>query len=92
LFRGFVTWVLAHFVAPFVLVAIAQAALFGLAHAYQGPRNVLLTGTVGLVMSGLVWVSGGLWAAMLVHALMDLNAGDLAVRVAALPGAGDGAA
>lgn len=86
LFRGFVTWVLAHVLPVFWMAALAQAVLFGLAHAYQGARGVLVTGFVGLFMSGLVWVSGGaLWGAMLVHALMDLHAGDLAMRVFGTP-------
>jgi len=89
LFRGFVTWLLAHLVGSFALVALAQAALFGLAHGYQGWRGVLLTGMVGAFMAALVWVSGSLWGAMLVHALMDLHAGQLALRAAELPvGAG----
>ncbi len=86
LFRGFVTWVLAHVLPAFWMAALAQAVLFGLAHAYQGVRGVLTTGAVGLFMSALVWVSGGaLWGAMLVHALMDLHAGDLAMRVFGTP-------
>jgi len=81
LFRGFVAWTLAHVLPSYLLVCLVQSLLFGLGHAYQGPRGVLLTGAVGLFLSGVVWVTGSLWAAMLVHALMDLNAGDLAIRV-----------
>jgi membrane protease YdiL (CAAX protease family) len=81
LFRGFVSWVLACVLPAFWMAAAGQALLFGLAHAYQGPRGVLATGAVGVFMAGIVWVTGSLWAAMLVHALMDINAGDMALLV-----------
>lgn len=85
LFRGFVQWALAQALPGAWLAALAQALLFGLAHAYQGARGVFLTFAVGVFLTGVVWVSGSLWPAMLVHALLDLNAGDFAIRVAALP-------
>jgi len=85
LFRGFVTWALLQVVPVFWVAALLQAALFGLAHAYQGPRGVFLTFGAGAFLTGVVWISGSLWPAMLAHALLDLNAGDLAIRVATLP-------
>jgi membrane protease YdiL (CAAX protease family) len=81
LFRGFVTWWLAHLLPVFWMAIVAQAVLFGLAHAYQGPRGVLATGAVGLFMGGVVWVSGSVWAAMILHSLIDLQAGDTALTV-----------
>jgi hypothetical protein len=36
---------------------------------------------VGAFFTGVVWVSGSLVPAMLIHALMDLHAGDLARRM-----------
>jgi len=85
LFRGFVLWALAHVLPVWWMAALAQALLFGLAHAYQGPRGVFATFVVGAFLTGIVWISGSLWPAMLAHALLDLNAGDLAIRVAELP-------
>ncbi|MBI5169877.1 MAG: CPBP family intramembrane metalloprotease [Candidatus Eisenbacteria bacterium] len=84
LFRGFVTWALTHVLPSYEIAAFAQAALFGLAHAYQGPRGVWTTGMVGVFLTVVVHLTGTLWVAMLIHALMDLNAGDLAIRVKAL--------
>ena len=85
LFRGFLLWVLAHLLPSWWLAALVQAALFGVAHLYQGPRGVLTTFFVGAFLTGVVWISGSLWPAMLAHALLDLNAGDLAIRAAELP-------
>ena len=81
LYRGFVTWWLAHLLPVYWMAIVAQGVLFGLAHAYQGPRGVLTTAAVGLFMGGVVWISGSLWAAMILHALIDLQAGDTALTV-----------
>jgi membrane protease YdiL (CAAX protease family) len=85
LFRGFVMWALAQVLPAYWQAAVAQGVLFGLAHAYQGARGVFLTCMVGLFLAGVVWLTGSLWPAMLVHALIDLNSGDLAIRIAELP-------
>jgi membrane protease YdiL (CAAX protease family) len=85
LFRGFLLWVFAQVLPEYWHAALAQAVVFGLAHAYQGPRGIFLTFGVGVFLTGVVWISGTLWPAMLVHALLDLNSGDIAVRLAELP-------
>ena len=64
-----------------------QAALFGLAHAYQGPGGIVKTGGIGLVLAGLAIATGGLLAPMLVHAAVDLSSGQVAYLVL---GEGDG--
>src|SRR5690349_12495847 len=91
LFRGYLLWVLTH-LAPFWVAAAAQAVLFGVAHAYQGPRGMLLTGLAGAFFTLLLLLTGSILPGMLVHALMDLHAGDLA-RIAfdASPASADAA-
>ena len=80
LFRGFVQWVLAQYVGLWPAAAL-QVALFGLAHAYQGVPGILRTGFVGAFLTVVVILSGSLYPAMLLHALMDLQAGRLALRL-----------
>jgi membrane protease YdiL (CAAX protease family) len=80
LFRGYLLWYAVHFM-PFVFACVAQALVFGVCHAYQGPRGVLLTTLAGAFFTGVLLVAGSIWPAMLIHALMDLHAGDLARRV-----------
>lgn len=80
LFRGFLLWYAAHFM-PFMVACVAQAVVFGLCHAYQGPRGILLTTFAGAFLTVVLLVTGSIWPAMLIHALMDLHAGDLARRV-----------
>lgn len=55
-----------------LLAVTASAALFGLAHRYQGPGGMLLTGSIGLVLGWLYIRQGrNLWANVIVHALVD---------------------
>ena len=82
LYRGFLVWYLGAYAAlllhppyGFVAAAAGSSLVFGLGHAYQGPRNVLVTALVGGFLAAVVWIPGSLYAAMLVHALMDLHAG-----------------
>lgn len=79
LFRGFLFWVFLHFL-PFWGAAAAQALCFGLGHAYQGRKGVLLTGAAGAFLTLIVTLTGSLFPAMLIHALMDLHAGDMGRR------------
>ncbi|GAA4217777.1 hypothetical protein GCM10022253_17120 [Sphingomonas endophytica] len=48
-------------------------AAFGYAHRYQGWRGVIGTVIAGVLLALVYLVSGRLWAAMLVHAAIDLN-------------------
>jgi membrane protease YdiL (CAAX protease family) len=59
------------------LTAVTAVA-FGIAHVYQGPRGVLLTGLIGALLASVVLSTGSLFPAMAIHALVDL-------RVLALP-------
>jgi uncharacterized protein len=73
LYRGFLTWLIASYVGwPAILIA---AAVFGLAHAYQGGSGIIKTGLVGLVMGLVVVASGWLIPAMVIHALIDVASG-----------------
>ena len=63
------------------VAAAAQVVIFGVAHLYQGVGGIVKTGFAGAFFTAVVWISGSLVPAMLIHALMDLHAGDLARRV-----------
>jgi membrane protease YdiL (CAAX protease family) len=51
---------------------LLSSALFGLAHTYQGPTGVLITGTLGLIFA-CVYAYGGrnLWLNIVVHGVYD---------------------
>jgi membrane protease YdiL (CAAX protease family) len=77
LFRGLLIWYLDALV-PTVVALFVAAALFGMAHAYQGTRGVAQTGLVGLGLVVLYVITGTLWVPIVVHAFFDLNSGLLA--------------
>lgn len=54
-----------------VLAVLAQALLFGLAHAYQGPTGVLVSATIGLAFGLLMLRFRTIWPLVVAHGLID---------------------
>jgi uncharacterized protein len=84
LFRGFVTWYISSWIGTLPALAISSI-LFGFQHLYLGMEHVVRTAVVGLVFGLIVLASGSLWPAILIHATMDLLAGELGFRAFARP-------
>jgi CAAX protease family protein len=76
LYRGYLIWYLTHWFPYFAAIGIA-ALVFGIGHMYQGWRGMITTGIVGAFLSAVYWVSGSLYAGMIIHALMDAHSGQL---------------
>ena len=54
--------------SAFGVALIAQAVVFGLVHAYQGPAGVLGAGINGIILGGLTLAArGSIWPAALAH-------------------------
>jgi len=74
-FRGF-GFAYVRFLWPGVtdgwLIVITSVA-FGLAHLYQGPRGVVLTGLAGAAFASMTITTGSLVPAIVVHAMVDLR-------------------
>ncbi|MDJ0939469.1 MAG: CPBP family intramembrane metalloprotease [Woeseiaceae bacterium] len=52
----------------FGIALVAQAVLFGLVHAYQGPAGIIGAGINGLIFGGLTLAArGSIWPAALAH-------------------------
>jgi CAAX protease family protein len=80
LFRGFLIWYLAAWTG--VLAAVILSSLtFGLGHLYLGRAHVAKAALAGLLFACLALGSGVLWPAMLLHAAMDWNSGELGYRI-----------
>jgi uncharacterized protein len=77
LFRGFLLWYFAVWVGVWP-AAILSSIVFGIGHVYLGVRQIPNTVIIGLVMATLAILSGSLWPAMLLHAAIDWNSGELA--------------
>jgi uncharacterized protein len=78
MFRGFLMQGLAMLFGAgrgaWIVACILQGALFGLAHAYQNPLGIAITGTLGILMGILVLALGrNLWPVIIGHGLFDAS-------------------
>ena len=78
MFRGFLMQGLAMLFGAgrgaWMAACVVQGALFGLAHAYQNPLGMVITGTLGILLGLLVLASGrNLWPAIIAHGLFDAS-------------------
>lgn len=80
IFRGFLIWLItAHL--GLVAAVIISSIIFGYNHIYLGVAQVPRTAIVGLLLALVVLASGSLWLAMLIHAAVDMNSGEIGFRV-----------
>ena len=78
MFRGFLMQGLAMLFgasrSAWIIACVVQGALFGLAHAYQNPLGIAITGTLGILMGLIVLASGrNLWPVIIGHGLFDAS-------------------
>jgi membrane protease YdiL (CAAX protease family) len=77
LYRGYLLYYL-RAMLPGAAAVVAAIVVFGLAHAYQGRRGILLTGIAGAAAMGLYLFTGSLAASIVLHATVDLANGYMA--------------
>lgn len=85
LYRGWLVWFLA-LAAPvggYSGALLVSSVAFGLGHAWQGVRVVLLAGAAGLGLALLAFSTGSLLLPVLLHVLVDLRVLLLLPRVSA---------
>lgn len=75
LYRGFLVGFLGAGLGSIWYGVLAGAVLFGLAHAYQGRKGVLLTGLAGLILGVLFAATGSLVPGQAGHAAFDIVGG-----------------
>jgi membrane protease YdiL (CAAX protease family) len=73
--RGVQTQLLVPIVGSYLVATILCAISFGLAHFIQGWRSVVVVVVFALGFQSVVWASGSLYVAMLVHVAYDITAG-----------------
>lgn len=73
--RGVQTMLLAAVVGNAVVASVICAILFGVAHAVQGPRSIVIITFFALGFQTLVALTGSLYLAMAVHFAYDVTAG-----------------
>jgi membrane protease YdiL (CAAX protease family) len=77
LFRGYFIWALAPWLGWWGAAALS-VLIFASGHAYQGWNGAVRTGIVGMLFTLVVAMSGSLWPAIVLHALLDLGQGMIA--------------
>lgn len=77
LFRGYFIWALAPWLGWWG-AAVLSVAIFAAGHAYQGSNGAIRTGVVGTLFTLVVAMSGSLWPAIVLHAVLDLGQGVIA--------------
>jgi uncharacterized protein len=77
LFRGYFIWALTPSLGWWGAAALSLL-IFASGHAYQGWNGALRTGVVGAFFTLVVAISGSLWPAIALHALLDLGQGIIA--------------
>ena len=81
-YRGIGLAVLSYALGNAYVAAAICSLAFALAHGPQGPRSMLVIFFMAIVMHVLVWITGTLVIAMIVHAIYDFVAGYLISREA----------
>jgi membrane protease YdiL (CAAX protease family) len=79
-FRGFLIWYLMAWMGPLMAVLLSSA-LFGAGHIYMGWAQAPKTALLGLILAFIALGSASLLPAMLLHAALDWNSGELGYRV-----------
>jgi membrane protease YdiL (CAAX protease family) len=77
LYRGYFVWVFSPWLGWWGAASLSLL-FFAIGHAYQGWNGVLRTGVVGAIITLIVAMSGSLWPAIALHALLDLGQGMMA--------------
>ncbi len=82
-YRGVLFHLLAGWTGSAPMAAIVSAAAFGLAHAVQGLKAMIVVFLVGLAFQAMALLAGSLVPVMIVHAAYDMAAGVLYARLIA---------
>jgi uncharacterized protein len=75
-YRGFLAWYLSAWMGPLAAVLMASL-IFGVGHVYLGIAQVPKTALIGLILAIVVAITGSMYPAMLLHAAVDWNSGEL---------------
>jgi uncharacterized protein len=72
IFRGYLQQQLSGWTGSVATGVLGQGVIFGIVHAYQGPKKVVLIAVWGGVFGLFVWLRKGLRSNMIGHAVIDL--------------------
>ena len=67
--------------APVAIIILLAAHVFGLGHLYQGAAGVVKTGSLGVLLGVVYWMTGAVWAPIILHVAVDLSSGWITQQV-----------
>ena len=80
LYRGFLPWYLSVWIGPLPAFVVA-AVVYGFEHIYMGYAEVPKSALMGMLLGAVVWYTGSLWPAMILHTAIDLAFGEMGFRL-----------
>jgi membrane protease YdiL (CAAX protease family) len=80
-YRGVLFGILFYWIPSWWAAALLCALAFALGHAIQGAKSTLIIFVMSIIFQGLVWYTGTLYVAMVVHAVYDVIAGFAYLRL-----------
>lgn len=80
LWRGLLVWYLSYFVDHWQALLISLIA-FTLAHSYQGFSQLYKVGLLGALLTAVMWLSGNLWLAIILHIAIDILLGSFFSKI-----------
>jgi membrane protease YdiL (CAAX protease family) len=80
LYRGFLPFYFSVWIGPLPAFALA-AVLYGFEHIYMGYAEVPKSAAVGLALGAVVWYTGSLWPAIILHTAIDLTFGEMGFKL-----------
>lgn len=78
--RGVQFALLLRLLGSWLPAALVGALMFGVVHVVQGLRWMYIAAAFAMVLQGLVWATGSLYLAMIIHAATDIAAGFYVAR------------
>jgi len=78
IYRGFLQALLEKFSGSAIVAVLGSAALFAVAHLYQGRRGMVATSVVGVIFSVFRAWTGSLMPSLISHFVADLAVGFIA--------------
>jgi membrane protease YdiL (CAAX protease family) len=81
IYRGFLIWYLTMLSGNEPVAVALAAAVFGVAHLYQGPRSAVKVAVLALALGALYVACDALWPVMVIHFAVDLLAGVFSIRL-----------
>lgn len=79
-FRGFLFWQFS-LLMPVIPAILLANIIFGLCHAATSTENSIKAFVLGLLFSGLYYLTGSLWLSMLLHIIIDIYSFCLAMKI-----------